>query len=299
MTVMARTTSGGFDLELQLERADLLPGRLADGTLRISSRGTDSIRAARVTLIGTERWRYDRITSDSKGHTRTETVAADEELPSVPIQVLGPTSFRAGETREIPFQVPTPALGPPTFEATELGVSWQLRANLDVGGMDPALSMVVRVLQPTALLRAGVLEVAEFALYPEADAEADGFEGSIWLAPSPLCVGAPFKGRITLGAAPSRRVQEVRLELRVKAKATVSGGRDETITMWSGVIAGPGDFGGAQTIAFQGDLPATWLPTTQTEHGRADATFHVIIATAFARDPHLVRDVALCSTTEL
>ena len=130
-------------------------------------------------------------------------------------------------------------------------------------------------------------------------AQADGFVGSVWLDPSPLCIGAPFKGRITLGAAPSRRAQEVRLELRVKARATVSGGRNETITMWSGVIAGAGAFGGAQTIEFAGELPTTWLPTIQTEHGRSDAAFHVIIATAFARDPHLVRDVAICSTTEL
>ena len=299
MTVTTRTSSGGFDLALQLDRGDLLPGRLVDGSLRITSHGGDTIRGARVTLIGTERWRYDRVTSDSKGQTHTEIVTGHEELPNVPIAVLGPTTFVAGEARDLAFQVPVPGLGPATFEATELSVTWMIRVNLDVAGFDPSLEMAVHVLQPTALLRAGVVDVAEFALYPEAAAEADGFAGSVWLDPSPLCIGAPFKGRITLGAAPSRRVQEVRLELRVKAKATVSGGRDETITMWTAVLAGPGEFGGAQTIEFVGDLPATWLPTIQTEHGRADAAFHVIVATAFARDPHLVRDVAVCSTTEL
>lgn len=82
-------------------------------------------------------------------------------------------------------------------------------------------------------------------------------------------------------------------------QSTVSGGRKETITTWSGVVAGAGDFGGAQRIDFAGDLPARWLPTIRTEHGRADAAFHVIIATAFRPDPHLVRDVAICSTMEL
>lgn len=178
MTIMARTTSGGFDLELRLERGDLLPGRLVDGSLLVTSRGNDDIRGARVTLIGTERWRYDRITTDSKGHTQTETVTADDDLPSVPVRVSGATAFRAGETREIPFQVPVPALGPPTFDATEFGVSWQLRANLDIGGVDPAIATGVQILQPTALLRAGVLQVAEFALHPEADAADDGFAGS-------------------------------------------------------------------------------------------------------------------------
>jgi len=299
MTVEARTSSGGFDIELRLDRGDLLPGRLVNGTLRVTSRGGGAIRGARVTLIGTEQWRYDRTTSDSKGGTHTEIVTDRSDLPAVPVAVLGPTTFAAGEPRDIGFELPVPGLGPATFEATELSVTWQVRVNLDVAGFDPSLAMAVRVLQPTALLRAGVVDVAEFALYPEAAAEADGFEGSVWLDPSPLCIGAPFKGRITLGAAPSRRVQEVRLELRVKAKATVSGGRDETITMWTAVLAGPGDFGGAQTIEFAGDLPATWLPTIETEHGRADAAFHVIVAMAYARDPHLVRDVALCSTTEL
>lgn len=299
MTVMARTSSGGFDLELELDRTDLLPGRLVDGTLRITARRGGQIRGARVTLVGTERWRYDRVTSDAKGHTRTEMKTDEEDLPAVPVAVLGPTSFGEGETRAVGFQLPVPGLGPATFEATELAVTWQVRVNLDVPGFDPSLAMAVRVLQPTALLRAGVVDLAQFALYPEAATEGEGFAASVWLDPAPLCVGAPFKGRITLEAAPPRRVQEVRLELRVKAESTVSGGRDETITIWTGVASGPGEFGGAQTIEFASDLPETWLPTIRTEHGRADAQFHVIIATAFARDPHLIRDVAICSTMEL
>lgn len=299
MTVLARTSSGGFDIELELDRADLLPGRLVGGTLRVTAREGREIRGARVTLVGTERWRFDQVTSDSKGRARTEIRTDEEDLPAVPVAVLGSTTFGQGETRAVEFQLPVPGLGPATFEATELAVTWQVRVNLDVPGFDPSLVVAVRVLQPTALLRAGVVDVAQFALYPEAAAEADGFAGSIWLDPSPLCVGAPFKGRITLEAATPRRIQEVRLELRVKAESTVSGGRDETITMWTGVVAGPGEFGGAQTIEFAGDLPETWLPTIRTKHGRADAQFHVIIATTFARDPHLVRDVTICSTTEM
>ena len=144
------------------------------------------------------------------------------------------------------------------------------------------------------------MTVPEFALYPAADGEADGIRGSIWLDPSPLCVGAPFKGRLDLEASPQRTVQDVRLELRVRAEATVSGGRHETITMWAGQLAGPGPFGGtAQSFPFESALPEVWLPTIETNHGRADAQFHVIVATAWARDPHLVRDVAVCSTTEI
>ncbi len=175
-----------------------------------------------------------------------------------------------------------------------------IEANLDVPGFDPSVSMPVVVLQPTALLRAGVVTVAEYALYPAADGEADGIRGSIWLDPSPLCVGAPFRGRLELESGAPRKVQEVRLELRVLVKATVGGGRKETITLWAGQLAGAGEFGGGgQAFPFAADLPASWLPTIETPHGRADAQFHVIIATAWARDPHLVRDVAICSTTEI
>jgi hypothetical protein len=299
MTVRAQASSGGFDLQLELESTDLLPGRLVNGTLSITSGDANEIRGSRVTLAGTERWRYDLTTTDGNGNSRSETLTGEEDLPAVPVQILGPTSFAAAETQHVPFQLPVPGLGPPTFDATELAVSWELRVNLDVPGFDPALTVPVRVHQPTALLRAGVVRVAEFALYPEADAAAEGFAGSVRLDPSPLCVGAPFSGRLTLRAAPPRRVQEVRVELRVRAESTVSGGRDETITLWTGRVVGPGEFGGPQTIEFAGALPDTWLPTLQTEHGRSSAQVHVIVATAFAPDPHLVRDVTICSTTEL
>ena len=95
-------------------------------------------------------------------------------------------------------------------------------------------------------------------------------------------------------------MQEVRLELRVTARATVSGGREEDITLWAGRLAESGDFGGeAISQAFQGVLDDRSLPTVRTPHGEADATFRVILAVAWARDPHLVRDVAICSTREV
>jgi len=299
MTLRAQASSGGFDLQLHLDRVDLLPGRLVEGAVHITSEDDSDIRAARVTLAGTERWRFDSADLDGKGHVHSEIRVSEQDLPTVPVRSLGPTTFRAGETRVVPFRLPVPALGPPTLEATEVAVGWEVRVNLDVPGFDPLLVLPVWVHQPTALLRAGVIRVAEFALYPEADAAADGFDGSVWLDPSPLCIGAPFTGRLTLESDHTRTVQEVRIELRVRVESTVSGGRDETITVWSGRIAGEGEFGGAQTIEFAGTLPDRWLPTMESEHGRSSAQFHVIVATAWAQDPHLVRDVTLCSTTEL
>ena len=97
MTAIARNSGGGFDLELELDTTDLLPGRLVDGRLRLSSRHGGAFRGARVTLVGTETWRYDQTTTDSSGHTRTATRTSDEDLPHVPIAVLGPTTVAAGD----------------------------------------------------------------------------------------------------------------------------------------------------------------------------------------------------------
>jgi len=300
VTVIAHASVGGFDLELDLAMVDLVPGRLVDGRLRVTAVGGGDIRGARVTLVGTETWRYDQTTTDANGHTKTVTRARDEDLPHVPIAVLGATRLADGASLDTPFQVPVPSLGPPSFDGTELNVTWELRANLDVPGFDPTIVLPVRVLQPVALLRAGVIDVAQFALYDEAEVGADGLAGSLRLDPMPLCVGAPFRGTLTMTQGAPRTVQEVRLELRTLVKATVSGGREETITMWAGRLAEAGEFGGeGRTYSFEGALADRQLPTIRTPHGRADAAFHVVVATAWARDPHLVRDVAICSTTEL
>ena len=300
MAASARGSGGGFELALELDTDDLLPGRLVNGRLAIANADGGDFRGARITLVGTETWRYDQTTTDSQGHTRTETHTAREELPRVPVAVLGPTSLGAGATREVPFQMPVPALGPASFDGTELRVDWVLRANLDVGGFDPDVELPVRVLQPTSLLRAGVVDVGQFALFDEADVGADDLGGSIRIEPAPLCIGAPFHGLLTLTQGSPHKVQEVRLELRVTAKATVSGGREETITLWAGRLADTGEFGGqAGTYAFEGALDERDLPTVRTPHGRSDAQFHVVVAVAWARDPHLVRDVAICSTIEI
>jgi hypothetical protein len=300
MTTTARNSGGGFQLSLELDREALLPGRLVDGKATLTADDGREIRGARVSLVGVETWRHDESHTDSNGVSHTETKTSTEDLPHVPVAVLGATTFSGGETCEIPFQIPVPSLGPPSFDGTELRVDWELRLNVDVPGFDPEVVLPVVLLQPTALLRAGVIDVGEFALYPEADAEADGLTGSITMDPVPLCVGAPFSGKLTLAAGSARNVQEIRLEIRVLVETTVSGGRKETITAWAAPLLGEGSFGGsATTISFQGVMPPRSLPTIETPHGRASGQVHVVVAQAWARDPHLSRDIAICSTTEM
>jgi hypothetical protein len=297
----ATTESHGATWTLDLERDDLLPGRIAKGRLRLDVRDDFEVRGLVAALVATERWQHQETYRDANGNTSTRTVTTTNELLREPVMVLGPTALRNGESRELDLEVPVPPLGPASLDATVASLSWELIAKLDVpGGFDSSISVPVRVLQPTALLRAGVVRVGEFALYPSADSETGGARASLGLDPMPLCVGARFHGRLTLETDAPMKLQEIRLELRVRVKATVSNGLDETITLWTGSLTGEGELAaGTHPFEFDGTVPLRDLPTIELPHGRADAEFHVILARPMARDPHVVRDVSICSTTEI
>jgi hypothetical protein len=180
-------------------------------------------------------------------------------------------------------------------------MNWELEIKLDQPGwVDSAIVVPVRVLQPTALLRAGVVHVGQFALYPAADAETGGARASIELDQMPLCLGAPFTGALTITTDRSLSLQEVRLEVRVHVESTVRSGKEEDLTVFVGQLAGQGELAaGTEVMPFRAALPLKDVPTIELPHGHAQATVHVILARPLAPDPHLVRDVALCTTTEI
>jgi hypothetical protein len=291
-------SDGAVDFELSLDRRELLPGQLATGGVRLAFQHAVEFRGIVASLTATEQWQWKRTTQGANGQTTTQTVTERHELQRLPVMLEGPGSHGAGETREFRLELPIPPLGPATFEATVSRLTWRLEVKLDVPGFDPSIETDVVVLQPMGLLKAGVIDVAEFALWPSADAASDGARASIALDPVPLCIGGRFGGRLSIVTGVTR-VQEVRLELRSKVEATVSSGLKEEITLWTGRVAGEGEFGGDTALPFEGLLTGGWLPTIRLPHGRSNATFHVILAKALARDTHLVRDIAICSTTEL
>ncbi len=299
MTAIFHESSHGVDWRLELDRDALLPGRLVAGKVSVASHGTVDARALIVLLRAVEHWQHDVTTTDANGHTSTHTETTQRELLVEPVQVAGETHLGPGETRDWAFELPVPSLGPASLEATVAGLTWTVVAKFDVpGGFDPSIERSVRVLQPQALLRAGVVTVGEFALYGAADVGADGVSGSVTLDPSPLCVGLPFSATVVLHSPRARRLQEIRVEVRVHVEATVPSGRSETITAWWGVIRAD-SLDGDRTIQVSGTLDGRSLPSIELPHGRTSATFHVILATAFAPDPHLVRDIAIATTQEL
>ena len=293
-------SSAGVDWHVELERADLLPGRLVAGRIRVVAAHGFSADALEIDLTATEHWKHEVTQTDGQGHTTTRIVTSKAEVVREPVVLLAPVSLAAGETREFAFEQPVPPLGPASLDADVAGLEWVFEAKLNVsGGFDSRLERAVLVHQPTALLRAGAVPVEEFALYGSADVAADGITGTIELDPVPLACGQPFRGRVVLHAPSALKLQHVRAEVQVRVQATVSGGHSETITAWSSVLVPEGVLEGERTIEVEGVLDPRPLPTFELPHGRTAATFHVILARAWAPDTHLVRDVAIATTTEL
>jgi hypothetical protein len=286
--------------QVELDTDRLVPGRLTAGTIVVTANGDIDARGLVAALVAVEHWQHEETTTDGQGHTSSHTVTSTNELRREPVAVSGPLQLARGETRTFPIQMPVPPLGPASLEATVAGLTWTFEAKLDQPGrLDSQIEVPVTVVQPVALLRAGVVPVGEFALYPEADAGRDDLTAAITLDPLPLCSGAAFHGSVILRTTAARTLQEIRAEIRVRVEATVSSGKDETITAWAAVLVPALEVQGERVIQFEGSLADTPLPTIELPHGKASAAFHLILATAWARDPHLVRDVTIATTLEL
>jgi hypothetical protein len=294
------SSQGGVSWHVELDRSVLLPGRLVGGRLIIRAERAIEARGVLVGLYAEEHWRHRETRHGANNTTTTEVVTSRNELLREPVQVHGPLRLAAGETWTGAFEQPVPAMGPATLSANDAGVRWSFEAKLDIeGGLDSSLEHEVVVAQPTALLRAGAVPLAEFALYESVDITGDGISAAIKLEPMPLACGEPFTGRVDLAFTSAAKLQEIRAELRVEVEATVSEGEKEEITAWSGVLAPAGTYQGAVSFDVQGNLDGRPLPTIELPHGKAGATFRVILARAWAIDAHLVRDVAIATTTEL
>jgi hypothetical protein len=293
-------SDGGIDWYLELERADLLPGRLVAGVVRLTAREATTARGCIVTLRGEERWKYEVTTSDGKT-TTTQVHTGREDLPVLPVRVSGPLSLVPGQVLEVPFELPAPPLGPPTVEGDKAAVEWSVEAKLDrEGGLDSSLEVPVRVHQPTALLRAGVVRAAQFALFDEADGRGDDtLSGTIELDPVPLVAGAPFTGRVVVRAATPAKVRSIRAELKVHVEVTVGGGLEETIAAWQGQLAGEMTLEGERVFELQGVVGAAAPPTVVLPHSTVAARFELILDRPFAPDRRLARDVAIATTAEL
>ncbi len=300
-----RAETHGGEWSLEIDPPVLLPSRTAHVLVRHTPDGDRQARSVVAALTGVETYRYDRTesTPGSNGPTSRRVTHTDRrELSRTELTLAGPTAFHRGESAEWRFDLAVPDLGPATFEGEELRCDWTLEVKADVPrGFDARIRLPVRVAQPMALLRAGVLDMGQYALFNDAPVNVDAYPAQIAFDPVPLCLGQPFTGRLSVETPEPIEVQEVRLELRVEVEVTVSGGRHEEIVIGVGQLAtDEGRFGGAfAEHRFTGQTDHLWLPSLDLPHGRARARFHAILAQAWKRDIHYVRDVALSTTSDL
>ncbi len=300
-----RSEVRGGDWVVEVEPPVLLPSRSARVTVRHTPDGDRGSRGVVAALIGLETYRYraTETTAGSSGPTtRTVIRTAHEELSRTEATLAGPMTFRRGQQVEWAFDLAVPDLGPATFEGNELRCDWTLEVKVDVPrGIDAGIKQPVRVAQPMALLRAGVIDLGQYPLFADAPANVDAFPAQIGFDPVPLCLGAPFRGRLSLETRQPIEIQELRLELRVDVEVSVHGGLSEEIVIGVGRLdAAGGRFGGAfESHDFGGETSSAWLPSVDLPHGRARARFHAILAQAWKRDIHYVRDVALSTTSDL
>jgi len=286
---------------VQIDPPVLLPGRSAAVSLTYSPDRDHDGRAVRAVLRCQERYRYDR-TEMSGTTTRTVTHTDTSELARIEVDLAGAQHFVRGQpvTWHATFDVP--GLGPATFEGDALRCDWSIEANVDIPmGVDPRHVQPVRVAQPMALLRAGVIDSGQYGLFAEAPVNVDAHPAQIKLDPVPISLQSAFDGLFTLETGEPIEVKEVRLELRVLAQVTESGGHHEEFVAWHGALqTTPGPFGGPLAEhPFHADASGAWLPSIDLPHGRARAELHVILARDWATDIHYQREIAVASTTEL
>ena len=111
MTTQWTGSSGGVDWTLQLPNDGLLPGRLVDGRVTLVARRAVDARGLVVTLRGEEHWKYHVTTTDSQGHTHTETRNGRVDLSRVPVLAAAPHTPRGSSMRRHPWP---PGNGPTT-----------------------------------------------------------------------------------------------------------------------------------------------------------------------------------------
>jgi hypothetical protein len=291
---------------VDLDPPILLPGRTAKVAVRYKPDRDHESRGASAVLRCVERYRYSRTETRTRGNgavtSHRVTRTGQEELARLEASLAGPGRFVRGQPETWQFDLEVPALGPATFEGDVLRCDWTLEAKVDIPmAPDERIVETVRVAQPTALLRAGVVATGQYGLFEEAPANVNHFPAQIRLEPTPICLTEPFAGSFTVETAEPIEVQEVRLELRVKADVTVRGGHEEEILVGVGRLdVEAGRFGGQFGIhRFHADAHDAWLPSIDLPHGLGRGAFHVILARAWAPDIHYVREVALATTSEL
>jgi hypothetical protein len=316
---MDKLTGGGVEwaVELEDQRAAFLPGETVRGTVRMNVSRAIEARAVIATLSGTEEYQYEVTERVGSGNSRIDREWAAEQLANAEVQLLGPTSLAAGDSRSLPFELAIPADAPPSFESGVLRIRWQLDVRIDTSGGDPSVQQQLTVRRPADVLlaagAAGGADAGAGLLAERVTGSEDGTDYAITLQPSPLQGGLAFTGIVETREGLELGTTRVELKLRVwtnaaggwgigielpgglrmESKATRS--VNETRTLWSGPLTEIEAGEGGRRYSFSGTLPSAPTPTLVVPHGSADALIDVVISRRLRRDIHYTRPVAIAT----
>jgi hypothetical protein len=163
---------------VRLDPPVLLPGRTARVAVQYSPDRDHESRGVSAVLRCVERYRYSRTETRTGANgvvtSHRVTKTGQEELARLEATLAGPGRFVRGQPETWQFELEVPELGPATFEGDVLRCDWTLEAKVDIPmRLDEGTSQPVRVAQPTALLRAGVVATGQYGLFEEAPANVE------------------------------------------------------------------------------------------------------------------------------
>jgi hypothetical protein len=188
-------------------------------TRRIAARSAN-LRLVGVRLAEEHRSKTDK---DPSGNERTETwveVHGSVIDMSPFTEPYLPATLEAGQTVDVPFNVPAPNLGPPSAHAGSVLIAWALEAHWDIElGADERVAALVGIHQHPDLLRAGVIDLGAGAM---SDSWTDGGATFAVKPVPPVDAGSRVELTLSWPGAPDGRSGRLELEVHVDAPVDVS-----------------------------------------------------------------------------
>lgn len=253
--------------------------------------------AVRAVVRATETWWTNQDSAETPGSSHPERVKNTRTIEEVPVQVSGPTEYRAGRRVDWGLELDLDGLAPSSCGDPEvLACSWELAVSIDRPmGADVRLAQPILVTQPRDRVNAGLMDEPLLSLYEEAVMVEGALQVAFRVRPAPLDLAAPASVDlvVTNGGSPITG-RAIRLEIYARTKVTVAKGASGEVTIWQAAHDISTLPAGETDLHF--DVPAINLPRPDMDlpHGWTRGAMRLVIDIAGMPDKRLSRDLALC-----
>ena len=282
---LLRRTDGSLGGAIALERSAMV-GEPIRGRIDLIANHDIDAGAANLRLVGLRLVEEDRSRTAQQGSTsRTESwVECHGSLFSVSpfLQPVIPLRLASGELFSAPFEVPGPALGPPTAHLGEAIVAWALEVRWNVSmALDPFVATLVSIAQHPNLLAAGVGSQGGQSMLEAVD--VDGATISV-ASPLPAKPGTRLDVVVSWPGAPAG---EVRVELHRRSNAPNA--ESAVVSRWN---LEPGELEAGNARASL-RLPPDLAPSFDGADLRLGYVIRVLVDRRFMPDAAIERPVAI------